>query len=110
MNELIKRFAEQMQIELEKNYHKGDIFKWKGIQDKLLDLEYHKAKLLLAIKEKNNHAIKEFLADSANILLAIGNELDLYAEDSRNDGIASQMKFGVFDLVEVEKQANRKLL
>lgn len=82
--EIIERFKNQMLIELENNSKKGNIFIWRGISDKLIDLEYHKAKLLLAIKEKNKFAMKEYIADCSNILLSIGNEFNLYAEESTN--------------------------
>ena len=85
----IERFKSQMIIELDKNSKKGCIFDWKNINDKLIDLEYHKLKLYLAIKEKNLYAIKEYIADCSNILLSIGNEYDLYKSDSVNDKLES---------------------
>lgn len=111
MRKKIERFAEQMEIELSKNMDKtGDISNWKGVGDKLTDLEYHKAKLYFAIKENNNFPIKEYIADCANILFSIGDELELYEEDSINDGRVSQMKSGIFEIVPEKEQIRRKLV
>ncbi len=74
----IKNFAIQMEMELDNNRTKGCIFEWDGTREKISELEYHKAKLLLAMKVRDEKAIKEYIADCANILLAIGNEYGLY--------------------------------
>lgn len=81
INKKISRFSNQMLVELRNNDAKGSITKWKGIRDKLIDLEYHKAKLLVAIKTKNEFAIREYIADCANILFSIGDEFSIYDND-----------------------------
>lgn len=105
------RFMRQMGIEQDNNEHKGSILAWDGLEDKIYDFEYHKAKLMLAIKEENEDAIKEFIADCGNILLAIGNEFDLYNEESINDEKTQVTKESVFKeatLEEAKKQRERK--
>lgn len=109
MNKKLQRFANQMQIELDNNNHKGSILDWKGISDKIADLEYHKAKMLLAIRTGNKFAIKEYIADCGNILLSIGNELGLYEEESINTGMASEVVNTVFNIVQVKDQKIGKL-
>lgn len=101
---MIERFADQMQIELDKNDHKGSIFDWRGIEDKVGDLTYHNAKMLLALRTGNKLSVKEYIADSANILLSIGVEGGLYEEDSVNDGLASELEEVVFRRVPLNKQ------
>lgn len=81
-NTKLIRFVKQMQIELEHNQHKGSIFEWKDFDTMIAELEYHKSKMLLAIRSNNKGAVKEYLADCANILLAIGNLGGLYDEDT----------------------------
>ncbi len=110
MDKKIERFADQMQIELIKNENKGSVYEWKGLRDKLIDLEYHKAKMLLAIKEKNDYALKEYIADCANILLSIGDELKLYDYDSILDDHVSQMKKDIFEIIPIEQQVIRTLI
>lgn len=82
----IDRFKEQMIIELNHNSHKGNISEWVGLSEKIVDLEYHKAKMLLAIKTKNHPAVKEYIADCANILFSIGCELKLYNDRALDNG------------------------
>lgn len=75
----IQRFAEQMQIEIDNNSHKtGGIQNWKGLQHKIADFEYHKAKMIIAMRCQDPDAIKEYIADCANILMSIGDEYGLY--------------------------------
>ena len=110
MHEQIEKFALQMQIELDNNEHKGTIFDWKGITDKIADLEYHKAKMLLAIRTGQKNSIKEYIADCANILLSIGNELNLYIDYPVHTGIVSELKKDIFNYVPLEDQKQGKLL
>ncbi len=87
MEDKIRRFADQMQIEIDNNRHKtGSIWNWRGMYEKVADLEYHKGKMLIAMKYGNKLALKEYLADCANILMSIGDECGLYEEESVNDG------------------------
>ena len=74
----VKWFAQDMQTQLRDNAPKGDWEKWQGLNDKLIELEYHKAKLLIALRGKNKSLIREYLADCGNILMFIGNEIGLY--------------------------------
>lgn len=99
MNIKVSRFAKQMQIELDNNSHKGSILEWVGIYDKIADFEYHKAKMLIAIRTGDKNSTKEYIADCANILLAIGNEIGLYDKPSKNTGIVSELKTELFDHV-----------
>lgn len=77
----IDKFKDNMIIELQKNRHKGTILKFKDFNAIMTELEYHKAKLLLAIRVKNKGAIREYIADTANYLLAIGNLFGIYDDD-----------------------------
>jgi len=81
MIEQIKDFAEQMQKELDDNSHKEDWRKWNDLNEMLWELEYHKGKLLIAIKDNDKKLVKEYIADCANILMFIGNAGELYRTD-----------------------------
>lgn len=82
INHKINNFAKEMQIELDNNAHKGNIEDWTDIKEILIELEYHKGKLLIALKENNQDKVKEYIADCGNILMAIGNKFDFYIDDS----------------------------
>lgn len=82
---LIKTFADDMISELHKNYHKGSILKMENFEQIITELEYHKAKLFLAIRMKNKGAIREYLADTGNYLIAIGNLFDVFSNERNND-------------------------
>lgn len=84
ISDIVNRFKDQMLIELENNSRKGSVLDWKEFNDKIVDLEYHKSKLLFAIKEDNLFAIREYIADCANILLSIGYGFGLYSESIEN--------------------------
>ncbi len=75
---LVEIFKDDMLSELSKNSHKGSILDFKDFNGIITELEYHKAKLFLAIRVKNKGAIREYLADTANFLLAIGNLFEVY--------------------------------
>jgi len=77
INKIIN-FAEAMQNELDANSHKGDWQEWSDIEAMIAELEWHKAKLLFALKENDKDKCKEYIADCANILLFIGNVGGLY--------------------------------
>lgn len=101
----LERFVKQMEIELENNEAsgKGNLFEWKtGLEAKIFDLEYHKAKLMIAMKERNKFAIREYLADLGNILLSIGDDFNLYDTDNQIRGLASVMKDELFEIQHVE--------
>ena len=70
--------------ELRKNSHKGSILEFTNFEKIVTELEYHKAKLFLAIRMKNKEAIREYLADTGNFLVAIGNLFDVFS-DERNE-------------------------
>jgi hypothetical protein len=84
MNDKVRRFAEEMEIQLKNNSRKGTIFDFKDFEGIITELEYHKAKMMIAIRMGNLKASKEYIADSANFLLALGNLLELYEQDSEN--------------------------
>lgn len=79
---VVRRFAAQMLIELDHNKHKGSVLDWTNFDNMITELEYHKAKMFMAIRSNNPGALKEYIADTANILLAVGNKFGLYAEDT----------------------------
>lgn len=87
----VHRFSEQMLIELKHNTHKGSILDWDNLDNLIAELEYHKAKMLLAIRVKNPKALKEYIADQANILLAIGNRSGLYEDNTVDEGICHEL-------------------
>lgn len=78
---LVEIFKDDMLSELTKNSYKGSILDFKDFNGIITELEYHKAKLFLAIRVKNKGAIREYLADTANFLLAIGNLFEVYQTD-----------------------------
>ena len=71
-------FARDMQRELRHNLHKGDWETWKNPIEIIAELEYHKAKLIMAIREKNREAAREYLADCGTILMFYGNAYGLF--------------------------------
>jgi len=73
----VRKFGDMMISQLANNAHKGSILDFKNFEGIITELEYHKAKLFLAIRVKNKGAIREYLADTANFLLAIGNLFDV---------------------------------
>lgn len=75
---IAEAFKQQMIKENTDNAHKGDILDWDNVDEMLSELEWHKAKLLIAMRDKNPDTVKEHLADCANYLLAIGNAWKLY--------------------------------
>lgn len=98
------KFAERMQIELNHNQlKKGSIFMWKGIEHKVGELDYHKAKLMMALKQGDRAAVKEYIADCANILMAIGDEYGLYDGNVIDDGMVCELKDDLFRFTEVSK-------
>ncbi len=74
----IEAFKNDMLNELLANQHKGNWNEFKDINNILLELEWHKAKLLMALREGNPDEIREYIADTSNCLLFLGNALDLY--------------------------------
>lgn len=98
----IQRFASQMSIELEHNRHKGSILWWEDFQPMMSDFEYHKAKMIMAIRQNDKKAVKEYIADCANILLAIGNLGGLYDEPTVDDGECSETEDVMFKRVPVD--------
>ena len=78
-------FADDMVSELIKNSHKESILEIENFEQIITELEYHKAKLFLAIRVKNYGAIREYLADTGNFLMAIGNFFDVYSNESNID-------------------------
>ena len=100
----LQQFFNQILIEVENNQHKGDIFDWEGVSDKIVDLEYHKAKMIIAIRTKNREAIKEYIADCALILAAIGDEFSLYDHKAFNTLHVSQLREIVFKTVPINQQ------
>ncbi len=93
------RFKLQMEIELKVNKHKGSFLEWKGIGKKITDLEYHKAKMLIAIRVGDMISVKEYIADCANILMAMGHELGVYDNSLEDTDLVSELKEDVFNHV-----------
>lgn len=107
----VDRFAAQMKIELENNITKGDVSDWSDdLSEKVFQLEYHKAKLLLAIREKNAFAIKEYLADCAIILMSIGDEFKLYDEDPVNTNMGTMLNEPLINIIPVEEIVIKSLI
>lgn len=71
-------FAREMQTQLQENARKGNWETWGTLPEMLVELEYHKAKLILALRDKKPDMIREYLADCGNFLLFIGNLNGLY--------------------------------
>lgn len=109
---LLEKFKNDMLSELQKNNHKGSILNFKDFNQIITELEYHKAKLFLAIRMKNKGAIKEYLADTANYLLAIGNLFDIYDEEINIDECYELNKdVDLFKKVNVTEQSkNQKII
>lgn len=74
----IQKFALDMQKELDNNQHKGNFEDFTNINDILFELEWHKAKLYIALRNKDKNSIREYLADCGNILMFLGNANNLY--------------------------------
>ncbi len=77
MHNKIMKFAENMQHELNENEYKGNWEEFTDTKDIIVELEYHKSKLLIALKENDLDKIKEYIADCSNILLCLANSRDL---------------------------------
>lgn len=78
----VEKFKESMLSELESNSPtKGLITEFKDFNGIITELEYHKAKMMIAIRMDNKQAAKEYIADSANFLFCLGNLLGLYDDD-----------------------------
>lgn len=77
-------FTNSMLNELNNNSYKGSIFEFTNFEKIITELEYHKSKMFLAIRLKNKQAIKEYIADTANYLLALGNSFSLYDNEFIN--------------------------
>ena len=78
----IERFKESMLTELKKNDpQKGSILDFTHFESIVTELEYHKAKMLMAMRMDNKQAVKEYIADTANFLFAVGNIGGLYEDN-----------------------------
>lgn len=88
---IVNRFAKQMIIELENNQRKGSLLEWTSFENMITELEYHKAKMFIAIRSNDMNALKEYLADQANILMAIGNKFNLYDNEIVNENICHEL-------------------
>ena len=84
----LEYFKQAMLRELNANSYKGDLDDIKDFNKIITELEYHKAKMMLAVRLKNKQALKEYIADAANMLFILGNMFDLYEwdfDDKKND-------------------------
>lgn len=79
--EKVCKFRDAMLDQLENNLYKGSILDFNKVDQIIAELEYHKAKALLAVRVSNKHALKEYIADTANFLFALGNIGGLYNKD-----------------------------
>lgn len=87
----IGRFADQMTTELIKNRHKGTILEWDDFDSMIAEMEYHKAKMFMAIRSNHKTALKEYIADVANFLFALGNLYKLYEKDDLQFDICHEL-------------------
>lgn len=100
----IKRFSQQMHIELKNNRHKGSVLDFTDFNEIITELEYHKAKMFVAIRTKNYPAVKEYIADSANFLLAIGNIFGLYDKEPDSLDITHELNDELITQVHISEQ------
>lgn len=78
MNSEISQLSEWMNDELMSNSYKGEWKDFKNISQIFYELEWHKAKLLFAIRDGDKELQKEYLADCCNNFLFLANTLDLF--------------------------------
>lgn len=76
MEKEISIFLNLMQSELDNNSHKGNWKEFKDVNKILLELEWHKSKLYVALKTGDKNDIKELIADCANTLMFLANATD----------------------------------
>lgn len=92
----VQNFALEMQKQINFNAKvKSDWREWKNVKEILVDLEYHKAKMMIALKERNMGAMREYIADCANILMFLGAAFEFYKEFS-DDDLTYEMYTDVF--------------
>lgn len=102
----VEKFKESMLSELKKNYHKGSILDFKDFNSIITELEYHKAKMFLAIRVKNKGAIREYLSDMGNYLVAIGNLFEVFDEEnSLDESFELNKEVELFKKIHVSDQA-----
>lgn len=68
--------------------------------------------MLLAIRTNNKEAAKEYIADTANILMTIGNLLELYNNPSIDNDIAYEINKEVDVIVPIninDSSKNQKI-
>lgn len=90
-NHYLLAFVKQMDFELKANEHKGDWRKFENIEEIHKELDHHLDKLYRVeelLRDPNtierDHLpglIKEYIADSANILMMLGKAYKLYEKD-----------------------------
>lgn len=81
----IEAFKQAMIRELTDNApNKGDIENFRDFNGIITELEYHKAKMMVAIRCKEKQAIKEYIADTANFLFQLGNLYQLYEPEFKD--------------------------
>jgi hypothetical protein len=110
MDEKLKRFSEEMEKQLVNNSRKGSIYDFKDFEGIITELEYHKAKMMIAIRMKNFEAVKEYIADSANFLLALGNLFKLYDEDTESSTECYELNktVDIFTKINVNQQSDNQ--
>ena len=109
----VERFKDWMLRELEQNRkNKGSILDFDDLDRIISELEYHKAKMLVAIRCDNRQAVKEYIADTANFLFCLGNVGGLYDDDfediEEEESIEIRRDKDVF-VKTIEPQINQKL-
>lgn len=77
----VEFFKQAMLNELNANSDKGNLEEFKDFNKIIAEMEYHKAKMLLAVRMKNKQALKEYIADTANYLFMLGNLFGIYEWD-----------------------------
>lgn len=87
LNIKLDLFQKTLIKQLSDNSYKGNILDFKEYEKIITEIEYHKAKALIAIRVGNKQAAKEYIADTVNFLFALGNSGGLYDnnfEDNNN--------------------------
>ena len=104
LNPKVLNFAKEMQKQLNINTKLGKEpwEQWADFKGMLVELEYHKAKMVFALKEDNMGALREYLADCGNILMFVGNACGMYGFFEDNEPVF-QMKQGLFEQTTVDK-------
>lgn len=78
IGQFVGDFVKRMKRELLNNEHKGDWKQFLEVDDIESEIFYHISKLKIAIEKEDKVKAREFIADSANLLLFLGHAHGLY--------------------------------